>query len=134
MTQWEALFVETEGETEKVLDANEAFYRAFNQKNVADMDALWARSVPVSCVHPGWTALRDRDAVLESWRRILENPTQPRIVSGGASVRFVGEIAFVLCRELVSATPLAATNVFVREEGAWRLVHHQSSPVSVIAE
>ena len=24
------------------------------------MDALWARRVPVACLHPGWTALTDR--------------------------------------------------------------------------
>jgi len=38
----------------------------------------------------------------------------------------------VICRELVGGSPLAATNVFVREDGAWRLLHHQSGPVAAV--
>ncbi|MEA2641028.1 MAG: hypothetical protein QOF51_2422 [Chloroflexota bacterium] len=119
---------------EAVLEANEAFYRAFNQKDVAAMDALWAQDAPVACIHPGWTALHDRESVMESWRGILSNPAQPRVVTGSATVSFVGEIALVLCRELVSGTPLAATNIFINEAGAWRLIHHHSSPVSYLAD
>jgi ketosteroid isomerase-like protein len=115
-----------------VLAANEAFYQAFNQKDVAAMDGVWARAENVSCIHPGWNLIKSREAVLESWRRILTNPDQPRIVIGGASVIFAGEAALVLCRELVAGSPLAATNVFVREDGEWKLVHHQSGPVAAI--
>ena len=117
---------------EDVLVANEAFYRAFNQKDPAAMDAIWARSVEVGCIHPGWNVLRGRDPVMESWRGILSNPVQPKIVTGGATVTVLGDVAIVLCRELVAGSPLAATNVFVLEEGIWRLVHHQSGPVSMI--
>ena len=115
---------------EAVLEANDAFYRAFNQKDVAAMDAVWAQSTEVGCIHPGWNVLRGRDAVMESWAGILSNPAQPRIVSGGAAVIFLGEVAVVLCRELVAGSPLAATNLFVQEDGAWKLAHHHSGPVS----
>jgi len=115
---------------EAVLEANDAFYRAFNQKDAAAMDAVWARSTEVGCIHPGWNVLRGRDAVMESWTGILSNPAQPRIVSGHAAVIFLGEVAVVLCRELVAGSPLAATNLFVHEDGAWKLAHHHSGPVS----
>jgi hypothetical protein len=111
------------------LAANEAFYAAFNQKDPAAMDAIWAESEDVSCAHPGWNLLQGRDAVLESWRSILTNPGQPRIVTGGSSVSIHGEIAVVLCRELVGGSPLLATNVFLVQDGTWRLLHHQSGPV-----
>lgn len=116
-------------ETEDVLAANAAFYDAFNARDVAGMAALWAEDVPVTCVHPGWNVLSGRDAVLESWRAILMNPDQPRIVAGGAEVRFWGECAVVISRELVAGNPLAATNIFVQEDGRWKLAHHQSGPV-----
>ena len=119
---------------EDVLGANEAFYRAFNQKDPEAMDAIWATSAPVSCTHPGWNLLTGRDRVMDSWRGILTNPSQPKIVSGGATVRFYGEAAVVLCRELVAGSPLAATNIYVLEGGAWKLVHHQSGPVSYSPE
>jgi hypothetical protein len=83
----------------------------------------------VTCIHPGWGALHGRTAVLESWHAILANPEQPRIVAGGAEVRLLGDLALVLCRELVGGNPLAATNLFVREAGGWKLLHHHSGPV-----
>jgi ketosteroid isomerase-like protein len=118
--------------TEAVLAANEAFYRAFNQKDIAAMEAVWAVSSDVVCIHPGWNVLRGRDAVLDSWRNILSNPAQARIVTGGASATVIGTAAIVVCRELVGGSPLAATNVFVLEDGAWKLLHHHSGPVAAI--
>lgn len=119
---------------EDVLAANEAFYGAFNQKDPEAMDAIWARSVAVTCIHPGWNTLTGRDRVMESWRGILSNPDQPKIMSGGATVSFFGDAAAVVCRELVAGSPLAATNIYVLEEGSWKLVHHQSGPVSYSPE
>jgi ketosteroid isomerase-like protein len=114
------------------LAANDAFYRAFNQKDMAAMERVWVSTPDITCIHPGWNLLRGRDAVMESWRNILANPEQPRLVSGGASVILAGDLALVLCRELVGGAPLAATNVFIREDGDWRLLHHHSGPVSAV--
>jgi ketosteroid isomerase-like protein len=115
-----------------VLAANDAFYAAFNQKDPAAMDAIWARSVEVGCIHPGWNVLRGREAVMASWEGILTNPSQPKIMTGGANVLFLGDLALVLCRELVAGTPLAASNLFVQEDGGWKLAHHHSSLVSMM--
>jgi hypothetical protein len=112
-----------------VLAANEAFYQAFNQRDMASMEGLWASSAPVSCIHPGWNVLQGREAVLDSWRSILNNPSQPRIVTGGATSSIFDSMAVVICRELVAGSPLVATNVFVREDGGWKLMHHQSGGV-----
>lgn len=112
-----------------VLAANERFYQAFNQKDAELMSMVWAGEHGVSCVHPGWNLLEGREDVIASWNSILRNPDQPRIVSGGASVTLFGELAIVLCRELVGGSPLVATNLFTLESGEWRLIHHQSGPV-----
>ena len=112
-----------------VLSANERFYQAFNQKDAALMDDVWAAEHAVTCVHPGWNVLEGRQDVLDSWYRILGNPDQPRIVAGGATVMISGELAIVLCRELVAGSPLVATNIFILEDRTWRLLHHQSGPV-----
>ena len=60
-----------------VLAANAAFYRAFAERDVAAMDALWARSTPVACIHPGWQVLNGREAVMASWRGILAGVPPP---------------------------------------------------------
>lgn len=116
---------------EEVLEANEAFYSAFNQKDMAAMDVVWARSVMVGCIHPGWNVLWGREPVMQSWERILSNADQPKVFSGGASVSLLGDVAVVACREIVAGTPLAATNIFVREDGAWKLMHHHSGMVQL---
>lgn len=112
-----------------VLAANAAFYAAFDASDLAAMDALWAREAPVACIHPGWTALTGRDHVMRSWRGIFGNESSPRVRFRDARAHVLGVAAYVTCVELVDGGALTATNFFVLEEGAWRLVHHQSGPI-----
>jgi ketosteroid isomerase-like protein len=117
-----------------VLDANSAFYRAFARKSVPAMEAIWADAVPVTCVHPGWDAIRGRDAVMESWRSLLEG-NAPDIRCGTASAQVAGSVAWVLCRENIpGAPPVAATNVFVKQGGEWRICHHHAGLVAEAGE
>src|SRR3954447_22789955 len=81
---------------EEALAANESFYRAFNQKDTAAMSARWSETVEGGCVHPGWNVLTGREPVLESWVRILSNPDQPRIMTGGATATILGDVAVVV--------------------------------------
>ena len=92
------------------------------------MDDVWATRETVTCIHPGWAPLRDREAVMESWEAILGNPESPEIRCEGANAHVLGEAAYVLCYEMLDGGLLVATNVFVREDKAWRMVHHQAGP------
>lgn len=113
-----------------VLAANAAFYEAFARQNLRAMEALWARRAPVVCIHPGWDALRGYDEVMASWRSILRGPGAPLISCAAATAHLLGETAFVVCTEVLPGARLVATNLFTREDGAWRLVHHQAGPTS----
>jgi hypothetical protein len=113
-------------DSDAVLAANLEFYRAFAMRDLAAMDALWARRVPVGCIHPGWPALSERDAVMESWRSILSNPESPRITCYDEQVLLYGDTALVVCEEELEGGTLIASNLFVREDGAWRIAHHQA--------
>ena len=115
-------------DAEAVLTANLAFYRAFGRGDYAGMDAVWARRANVLCLHPGWTAIEGREAVMESWQRVLGDPDF-RIVCRAERVHLYGELAIVLCEEELSGGLLAATNVYIREDGAWRMIHHQASAI-----
>lgn len=111
-----------------VLAANQTFYEAFARGDLAALEDLWARRAPVACVHPGWDALHGRNEVLASFRSILgAGTTQVRCSRPSAYV--LGESAYVVCGEVVSGSELVATNLFVREDGAWRLVFHQAGPI-----
>lgn len=112
-----------------VLAANLEFYRAFAARDVPAMDALWARTAPVACLHPGWTALSDREAIIESWASILSNPASPRIACYDEQVFLYGDVALVLCEEELEGGTLAASNFFVREDDEWRLAHHHAGQI-----
>jgi ketosteroid isomerase-like protein len=115
-----------------ILRANEAFYAAFTGADLVAMEALWAERAVVTCFHPGATLLRGREAVLGAWREILTAPPPFAMRCHFAEVQRSGELAVVTCYESSGDHPphLAATNVFVREDGAWRMSHHHAGPLS----
>lgn len=113
-----------------VLAVNEAFYAAFRDGDYDTMAGLWAEVAPVACAHPGWAPLVGREPVMRSWRGILRGGA-PAVRCENARAHVLGEAAFVTCEEHIPGVRLVATNVFVQEDGAWRMVHHHAS---VLAE
>jgi ketosteroid isomerase-like protein len=116
-------------DSDAVLTANLEFYRAFTARDLVAMDALWARLAPVACLHPGWTALNNRKAIMESWEGILSNPNAPRIACFDEQVFLYGDVALVLCEEELEGGTLAASNLFVREANEWRIAHHHAGQI-----
>ena len=120
-------------ETDAILAANAAYYRAFAGGDFAAMSRIWADD-GVSCVHPGWPALIGRAAILESYRNIMQGGNGVRIVQRDATAIVAGAEARVLCVEFVDGGALAATNCYRRVDGAWRMTHHQASPIAALVE
>ncbi len=121
-------------DTDAILAANAAYYRAFSTGDVDAMSRIWADD-GVSCVHPGWTPLIGRAAVIESYRNILASPNRVRIAHREDTAIVSDDDGRVVCIEIVEGTALlAATNLYRRIGGAWRMVHHQASPIAVAAE
>jgi len=59
------------------------------------------------------------------------DPQAYGLASGPAGA--ASQAALVLCREVLAGQGvLAATNLFVREAGAWRMVHHHSGPIAAL--
>jgi ketosteroid isomerase-like protein len=121
----------TDDET-AVVAANRAFYAAFGRRDFAALDRLWSRAKPVACINPCWDALTDRASVMDSWRRIVTNPGAPDIACRNEKLFVFGDVAFVICHEVLNEGVLAATNVFAREADGWRMVHHQASPLAMM--
>ena len=111
-----------------VLDANESFYRAMRKGDLDAMEALWARARPVSCTHPHGPTIFGRAAVMASWRLILGH-LPPEIHPEDPQAIITGRTAMVLCREKIGAVELMASNAWVREDEAWRMVNHQAAHI-----
>ena len=109
-----------------VLFANESFYLTFTNRDADAMDSIWSARDMVTCIHPGWPPLRGRNPVVQSWRDILDNPSAPEVTCQDARAYVNGSMAYVLCTEILAGGQLAATNIFVIEDGAWKMIHHQA--------
>jgi ketosteroid isomerase-like protein len=125
-----------------VEEANSRFYRAFEALDLAEMDAVWLHAEHTQCIHPGWPLIVGWDAVRSSWDTIFANTTEMRFTISDARVGGGADVAWVTCTEnilsqvagRVSVTSLLATNIFERDAGGWRLVHHHASHVLGSAE
>ena len=118
-------------ENDAVLFANEAFYGAFAEGDIDAMEELWAKSVPVSCIHPGWNPLDGREMVMATWTAILSNTQSQKITCLGPKAAVFGDSAIVTCYEEVGGDMLVATNYFIQEGRRWLLVHHQAGPTAM---
>ncbi len=121
-------------DVDAILAANAAYYRAFAHGDSAAMGRVWADD-DVSCIHPGWPVLIGRRPVLKSYRNILGNPNRERIEHREDTAMIFQDEGRVMCIEIIGtadeAVVLAATNWFRRIDGAWRMIHHQASPIAI---
>ncbi len=118
------------GDEVELLLANETFYESFANGDLDAMDALWSRTSPVACVHPGHDVLIGREAVMASWRGILGGGGAPGFTCDRPQTASFGDAGFVTCIERLGEGRLIATNVFVRENGRWHMVHHHAGPLA----
>ena len=109
----------------EVLKANESFYQALRDGDFQSMDSLWANQDEVAVVHPGWSPLHGREAVMESWRRIFGGGSTSEITCSKAEAHILGNVAYVVCSECFPEGELVATNIFKLEGEEWKMVHHQ---------
>ena len=58
---------------EEIKAANQRFYDAFSDLDIAGMDRVWENSERAMCVHPGWSPLVGWESVRMSWERIFQN-------------------------------------------------------------
>lgn len=110
----------------ELLQANAAFYQAFASGDFKAMDALWAKDESISCLHPGWPPVTGPDKVMAAWRAILEKPPTPPIQCLKPQAALFDGFGRVLCHEAIGRIHLVATNLFVRRNGRWRMIHHQA--------
>ncbi|NNE96642.1 MAG: nuclear transport factor 2 family protein [Acidimicrobiales bacterium] len=115
-------------------DLNQRFYSAHETRDLELMASLWSHGPDVVCIHPGWPILRGWDAVEESWRRIFAGPADNQFIVTNDQLNIASGVAWMTLDEnLMSAGgtgTIAATNIFLRIDRQWKMVHHHGSPVA----
>ena len=128
---------------EQVAEANRAFYAAFEARDLDAMGQVWEQSERATVTHPGWPVLRTWPRVAESWQTIFSNTYYIQFFLSDEEIVVVGDAAWATLFEniLQEVAPsggtqgalddarVAATNVFIRRQGRWRMILHHGSTV-----
>jgi len=124
-------------DSKAVLEANRAFYRAFESLDIEKMAEVWLKEPHIVCIHPGWPKLSGWGPVMNSWERIFDNTFEMKFELTENEVIISGDLAVVVVQENLSQSnydghsrsQALATNVFERSGDKWWLVLHHGSPV-----
>ena len=115
--------------------AETAFYRAFMQRDIEAMMAVWAEDDDISCVHPQGARLAGVDAVRASWQAIFNHNAQFEFTIAALESFHDATLAVHVVHEHISVggnvpaqSPVTATNVYRLRDGGWRMVVHHASP------
>jgi ketosteroid isomerase-like protein len=122
---------------DEVLAANEAFYRAFEKKDIEAMSAVWSQGTGSLCIHPGRNLLRGWKEIRSSWEMIFKNTQYIEIEIDILVKEVRNNIAYVVLVENLLQVSGArrvraqsmATNMFELMAQKWYLVHHHGSPL-----
>jgi ketosteroid isomerase-like protein len=127
---------------EAVLEANRAFYRAFESLDLEKMQQVWLKDPRIVCIHPGWRKLTGWGQVMSNWEQIFDNVFEMKFEFGEIDTTLRGDLAVVVVEENLTQmgydgtvrAQVLATNVFERIDGRWWLVIHHGSPVMMTPE
>jgi len=114
-------------------EAEEAFYRAIEQGDIATMMSVWSEDDASVCIHPGAPRLEGREEIEVSWQEIFESgPTMEFSVSD-ERITQDSHLAIHLVREEIAiggelVSVMLTTNIYHLASGGWRMMLHHSSP------
>ncbi|GAB4461497.1 MAG: nuclear transport factor 2 family protein [Elainellaceae cyanobacterium] len=124
-------------DTQPVLAANRAFYRAFEKRDLVAMGEVWSQGTGSLCIHPGRDVLVGWEAIAHSWGQIFKNTDYLEIDPDVRTTEISGNLAYVVLTENLlqvargrrARSQTIATNVFEKMGDRWYLVHHHGSPI-----
>jgi hypothetical protein len=116
-----------------VIEANRAFYEAFEARDMDLMSEVWEHSDRVSCTHPGWGRLDGWGVVAASFLALFQGPQPIQFILTAERVAIVDHLAWVSVDENILGDDAGATaaglNLFARHPDGWKMVVHHSSQV-----
>ena len=116
-------------------EAEQAFYRAFQNADLRLMTAVWADRDFVECIHPMADRVQGHDQVMDSWRHIFAGGLRVQLQLSDVHRTQDALLAIHVVYEHLSVAgqtsdypPVIATNVYQLLETGWFMVLHHASP------
>ncbi|WP_394835919.1 nuclear transport factor 2 family protein [Pendulispora rubella] len=120
---------------QEVRNAHDRFYAALNRVVMGDpsaMEEVWWHDEQVTTLHPlggcstGWAQ------VWVTWEELAATIPEGRVEVTELQVHVQGHVAYTICVEHASIYfaggwvhfDSRATNVFLRKNGVWKMLHH----------
>ena len=130
---------------DEVRKASQEFYKALNQMVNGDAEALkaiWSHSPQVTTMHPvggrqiGW------DEVWNTWNQVAQVSSDGKVELHDQFITSSGEMAYEIGIEhagfRVAGTQtegqIRVTNIYRKESGHWKIVHHHTDLVPSMVE
>jgi ketosteroid isomerase-like protein len=121
-------------------DAAQAFYQAFEARDVDAMMATWADDEDIVCIHPAGPRHVGYDAVRQSFEQLFSSDGKLTFrLDQPVSIETVGlavqsAIEHLRAGEDGPQGAAIATNVLMRTPYGWRIVCHHASPSPPITD
>jgi uncharacterized protein (TIGR02246 family) len=129
----------------EVREASRQFYAALNRMANGDSGAMadiWSRSATVTVMHPiggrevGW------DAVRASFEQVAQVASDGKVEIRDQLVHVAGDLAYEMGVEQGhlklgghhAAIEHRVTNIYQRQDGAWKMVHHHTDTSPAMLE
>jgi ketosteroid isomerase-like protein len=117
--------------------ASEKFYLALNSMlngDASPLSDIWSHNETVTTMHPvggrevGWNQVRG------SWEQVAKIVSEGQVKLDDQFIQVLGDVAYEVGVErgqyTLAGKPVLAdyrvTNIYRRESGAWKIVHHHS--------
>lgn len=126
---------EDQGDLSSPHQALVQFYHAFNNRDLAEMEANWSPSDDAAMDNPLGGIKRGWNEIRSVYQRIFDSPVRVNVEFYDYTLHEVGDIFYTVGRErgsLRSANTdlnlaIRTSRVFRRIGGRWRQVHHHGS-------
>ena len=116
-------------------DAEDAFYRAFQNRDANAMMEVWAQDENIVCIHPSGSRLEGRTVIARRWQNIFEHSPELEFTISDVLRTRTEDMAVHIMHEHIRVDkaerhqpPVIATNVYRRTADGWRMVLHHGSP------
>lgn len=115
--------------------AEQAFYAAFEARDLGAMMRVWTEDNAAICIHPMGPTLRGPQLIEQSWQQIFQSGQQLRFVLSHQVVFRDSKLSTHCVYENIAPDDTSgpqglvfATNVYRLETGGWRMAVHHGSP------
>ena len=124
-------------ENQEILEVNQAFYRAFEKRDIIALHGILSQGISTVCIHPGRGPICGFKNIRNSWDLIFKNTDYIEIDTDVIIAEVNGDIGYVILvenimqisRDTTIKDKSIATNIFEKMGGNWYLINHHASPV-----